>query len=504
MLKDIEPREYQKNIADSALKKGNTLVILPTGLGKTLIALIMIDKLKTEGNILFMAPTRPLAEQHFKSIKKHLDIDENEIVLINGSIKPKERIELWKKTICISTPQTAKNDIENKRLDLSKYSLCIIDEAHRSVGNYAYTFVAENTIKNNVKIIGMTASPGGDKKRIEEIMNALYIKNIEARTHDDKDVEKYVQKTNMKWIFIELNIEMKEAVKYLKEMYKEYLEILQKFGIFIRIPSKVELIKAQKRILKIETNSKYAAMSYYSSIFNLSHLIELLETQGITTFENYLNKMKYEKTSKGVERVLRDYRLKIAENLLKNKEHPKVQELINILERNKGKTAIVFAQYRDQIIYLTKILNQNNITAKEFMGQKKGFTQKDQKRIIEEFKNKEFDVLCCTSVGEEGLDLPSVDLVIFYEPTPSAIRSIQRRGRTGRHKEGEVIILITKNTQDEAFYWASKKKENKMKKIIKEMSKNNEIISKNETLNETKPIIENKKPKKKQASILDF
>ncbi len=493
MLKDIKPREYQKNIAESALKKGNTLVILPTGLGKTLIALIMIDKLNTKGNILFMAPTRPLAEQHYKSITKQLDIDTENITLINGSIKPKERKELWKKTICICTPQTAKNDIENKRLDLTKYSLCIIDEAHRSVGNYAYTFVAENAIENKVKIIGMTASPGGDKKRIKEIMDALHITNIEARTHDDKDVEQYVQKTNISWEFIELPNEIKEAITYLKQMYKEYLETLKKFGIYIRIPSKVELIKAQRKIQTIETNSKYAAMSFYSSIFNLAHAIELLETQGIVAFNSYVYKMRYEKTSKGVERVLRDHRFKIAENLIKNKEHPKVPKLVEILKQNNG-TAIVFAQYRDQVQYLVKRLNTENINAKEFMGQKKGFTQKDQKRIIEEFRNKEFQVLCCTSVGEEGLDLPSVDLVIFYESTPSAIRSIQRRGRTGRHKEGKVIILITKNTQDEIFYWASKKKEKKMKKIISEMS--------NKTSYAPKP--ETKKQKKKQASILDF
>ena len=503
MLKNIKPREYQKNIAESALKKGNTLIILPTGLGKTLVALLAIEKLIKKGNILFMAPTRPLAEQHFKTIKEHLNIEEDEIVLINGSIKPKERIELWKKTICICTPQTAKNDIEKMRLNLSNYSLCIVDEAHRSVGNYAYTFVSENATKNNVKIIGMTASPGGDKKRINEIMDALYTTNIEARTHDDLDVKQYVQKTNISWEFIQLDKEMKESIKYLKEMYKEYLETLNKFGIFIRLPSKVELIKAQKRIQNIETNSKYAAMSYYSSIFNLVHLIELLETQGIVAFNSYLYKMRYEKTSKGVERVLRDHRLKIAESLLKNKEHPKIQKLIDILKENNG-TAIVFAQYRDQIIHLVKRLSECGIKAKEFMGQKKGFTQKDQKRIIEEFKNREFDVLCCTSVGEEGLDLPSVDLVVFYEPTPSGIRSIQRRGRTGRHKEGKVIILITKNTQDEAFYWASRKKENKMKKIISDMSAKTSETSllkiKERKLKENPK----KKQKKKQSSIFDF
>ena len=496
MLKGIKPREYQENIAKSVLEKGNTLVVLPTGLGKTLIALIVMDKMPTKGNILFMAPTKPLAEQHAVSIKKHLSIDEEEIALITGTIKPKDRIELWKKKICICTPQTARNDLMKERLDLDNFVLCVIDEAHRSVGNYAYTYVAEKCWDRNIKILGMTASPGGEKKRIKEIMKALHITNIEARTHGDIDVEKYVQKTKTSWRFIELPKEMKEARDYLKEMYKDYLETLKKFGIFIRIPSKTELIKAQKRIQKIESNSKYAAMSFYSSIFNIVHLIELLETQGVVAFNSYLHKIRYEKNSKGVARVLMDYRLKLAESLIKNSEHPKLSQLIDILERNPDKTAIVFAQYRNQIEFIVKKLKENGINAKKFLGQKKGFTQKDQKRIIEEFRNNNFRVLCCTSVGEEGLDLPSVDLVIFYEPIPSAIRTIQRRGRTARTRAGEVVILITKNTQDEIFYWASQKRERKMRKIISEMGSEDKTAIKKK--------MQEKMQKKVQKNISDF
>ena len=46
--------------------------------------------------------------------------------------------------------------------------------------------------------------------------------------------------------------------------------------------------------------------------------------------------------------------------------------------------------------------------------------------------------LVATSIAEEGLDIPEVDLVVFYEPIPSEIRYIQRRGRTGRKTAGNV------------------------------------------------------------------
>ena len=53
-------------------------------------------------------------------------------------------------------------------------------------------------------------------------------------------------------------------------------------------------------------------------------------------------------------------------------------------------------------------------------------------------------------------------MVIFYEPVPSAIRSIQRRGRTGRQEKGRVIILMAKGTRDEAYRWVAHHKEKKM------------------------------------------
>jgi Fanconi anemia group M protein len=98
-----------------------------------------------------------------------------------------------------------------------------------------------------------------------------------------------------------------------------------------------------------------------------------------------------------------------------------------------------------------------------------GLSQDEQKQIIEDFRNKEYNFLVCTSVGEEGLDIPSVDMVVFYEPVPSEIRKIQREGRTGRKRAGKVVVLITKNTMDESRYWASHYKQKRMRKALEDM-----------------------------------
>jgi Fanconi anemia group M protein len=156
-----------------------------------------------------------------------------------------------------------------------------------------------------------------------------------------------------------------------------------------------------------------------------------------------------------------------------NIEHPKVNEIINIVKRQLSEKPdskiIVFTHYRDTSAYICNELEKvQNVKPARFIGQAikegdKGLTQKEQAKIIKKFKEEEYNVLIATSVAEEGLDIPSCDLVVFYEPIPSEIRAIQRRGRTARKMAGKVIILITKGTPDEGYYWSAKRKEKRMK-----------------------------------------
>jgi ERCC4-related helicase len=133
--------------------------------------------------------------------------------------------------------------------------------------------------------------------------------------------------------------------------------------------------------------------------------------------------------------------------------------------------ALVFTHYRDSATKVIEILNEGRIKAARFVGQAKmefdiGMSQEEQSTVLESFRNGEFDVLVATSIAEEGLDIPEVDLVVFYEPIPSEIRYIQRRGRTGRKSAGSVVILAAKDTIDERYLYASKRRTEKMKEIL--------------------------------------
>jgi len=463
----LTPRAYQLAIFESAMQHGNTLVVLPTGLGKTLIALMLIKEKMKEGRCLFLTPTKPLAKQHADSIKKVLELDDAHVSLVTGEMAPSKRRAEYEKDVIVSTPQTIRNDIENKRFG-TNYKLIIVDECHRAVGDYAYTNIAKE-LKDTALIVGLTASPGGKRERIKEVMDNLFISNIEIRTASDPDVSPYVQKSNIKWLPIDLSPTLKLIKKELDQIVSKYAKRLGEMGFPPPIKHKGKFLELRQRILNIPHNIKYPALVQYSVLLHALHMSELLETQGVYPLLRYIDKVA-EKETKSAGILLREPGIaKVRELAASGEEHPKLKKLVELLNGMAGKKVIVFVQYRDQIKKIEETLKANGIRANQFVGKKDGVTRKIQEATIADFRDGKFDVMVSSCIGEEGLDIPKVDSVIFYEPIPSEIRSIQRRGRAARLQEGEIIILMTKDTRDEFYYWSSKRKEQRMKEILGQM-----------------------------------
>jgi ERCC4-related helicase len=487
----IERREYQYNIAASA-KNASTLVVLPTGMGKTIIALLVIahELTKKDNTILFLAPTKPLVNQHAQSLNAALTLDDA-VAVFTGEVSPEKRIELWKtKRIIVSTPQVIENDLISRRYDLSKTTRIIFDEAHRATGNYSYVFIADMYKKQHGDrlSLGMTASPGNNLSEILEVCKNLEITNIEIRTKIDPDVRPYVHDLDIKWKEISLPSEFSYTLQLLRRALAERLSILKKIGMIdsasVTEINRKKLLEVQQRIQsELQTNptlsqTLYKAASVQNAAMKLAHAIELLQTQGVNALIQYFSRIGTEAGSKGGSKasrdIMRDPNILEAIAYVKslNIEHPKVQEIVTIvkeqLTRNRESKIIVFTHYRDTSLYILKQLEHVPIARPvRFIGQArkendKGLTQKEQIDIIRRFKEDEYNVLIATSVAEEGLDIPSTDLVVFYEPVPSEIRTIQRKGRTARKMAGKVIILIAKGTPDEAYYWSSRQKERRM------------------------------------------
>ncbi|MEM3585876.1 MAG: DEAD/DEAH box helicase [Candidatus Jordarchaeaceae archaeon] len=496
----IEYRLYQEIITASCVER-NSLVVLPTGLGKTLIACMVTAfrlQMFNDAFVIFLAPTRPLVLQHVETFRSILKIDEKDIVVFTGEISPQERIEKWRSAkVVLATPQIVENDIVTGRVDLKKCVLLIIDEAHRAVGNYSYVFVAEQYLKqaSNPLILGLTASPGVDKEKIEEVCENLAIRNIEVRTEKSPDVLPYIKEIKMDWIIVTLPPSFLEIKKILENSLVKRLKIVKEKGLLesynIKTVSRKQLILIQNQLAKERQNQPEAfeLMAKVAAAIRITHALELLETQGLEALQNFFFKLeersKLTGSPRGVKDLLMDddiaaVRIKI-KNLIESRvKHPKIEKMLQIVEEQLSEKPnsriIIFTQYRDSAGKLNEILQGENYQAERFVGQAnkigdKGLSQKQQAEIIEKFKQGIYNILVATSVAEEGLDISECDLVIFYDAVPSAIRYIQRKGRTGRKRPGRVALLITKGTRDEAYYWSAKKKEREMKSTIKVIAK---------------------------------
>jgi len=481
----IESRLYQKNIVNSVLKKGNSLIILPTALGKTIIAVILSAHAlcdSADSKVLIVAPTKPLAMQHYETFKSALELPEDEFILLTGSIKIGERPDLWENARVISaTPQTIRNDLKKGKITMDKVSLLIVDESHHSVKSYSYVDVARLYVEQSKKplIIGLTASPSIEK--IKEVSKNLYIKNIETRTEQDEDVIPYIQKKEIERVFVELPQEFQE----IRTILRTYMDtIFQKLKdanlVYSTSMRKGDILKLQKSLI---SSKNFHGIILTTALIKAWYAVEMLETQGISSLHTYFEKIKNDTRRTSV-KLTKDLKraMELADALYnEGREHPKMEKLkevlANELEKNPNIQGIIFAHFRDSTQkIINAIENIPGVRPIRFVGQASkqgdiGLSQDEQKQIIEDFRNKEYNFLVCTSVGEEGLDIPSVDVVVFYEPVPSEIRKIQREGRTGRKRAGKVVVLITKKTMDESRYWTSHYKQKKMRETLENMKK---------------------------------
>jgi ERCC4-related helicase len=487
-IKGFTPRNYQEEITKTATNN-NTLVVLPTGTGKTSIAILTaINKLnQSSSNVLILTPTKPLSAQIQKEFIEKTNIPEDQIMLLTGAIPPKQRQELWEQAmVTIATPQTIQKDLENDRISLSPTSLLVIDECHRSRENFANTKVA-NFYQQQAKsptILGLTASPGGDKNKIEEIKNNLFIEAVEIRT--EEDIKEFIQKKDISWLEVTLPKEIKQVNDLIKKTYKNKLKDLRKIGFTkpVSIISKGDLIRLQVK-LRTEISKKnpttFYGLSLTALLIKLDYACELLETQGLTSLQNFFNKLEAE-TTKAAATILNMTEIQkaiaITKDLIKKEiKHPKLYMLKGLIKRelkNKKAKIIVFANYRDTIDEIVEFLKQEEeILPTKLIGQKSGLTQKEQIETIKQFSEGTYNTLICSSIGEEGIDIKGATTAIMYDQGKSSeIRKIQRAGRVARLETGKIISLLTKDTREIAYYWSSKRKENQMKNILTKMQNN--------------------------------
>jgi Fanconi anemia group M protein len=515
----MEVRLYQQLILNTAAK-ANTLVVLPTGTGKTNVAVMLaaIRLMKfPSSKVLMMAPTRPLAMQHCQTFKRLMTLSQENFKALTGHVPPAERERVWREArLIFATPQVVERDLIAGRLALADFSLIVFDEAHRAVKNYPYGFIAERYVRaaRNPLILGLTASPGAEPSRIDGVKRSLFIERIEIRSERDEDVRPYLQPIEVEWRRVGLPKTFIDVKRLLERQLKELLLILRKHAFISSIQrvGKRDLLRVQEQIREsmreFEPNPPehfYTCLVAQAAALRLCHAVELLETQGLTSLKHYLSRLMRKSNMPGCPRAIKllassprvQQAFHIVRRLRGQVEHPKIKEALRVLKeqftRQPSSKAIVFAHYRDSANMLVGTFSKlNGIRAVKFIGQAKregeeGLTQREQKQILERFRAGDINVLVATAVGEEGLDIPSVDLVLFYEAVPSEIRLIQRRGRTGRTRPGRVVVLLAKGTRDEAFFWSAMHKEQQMREALGEYGEGEPMAKEQRVIEEFTP-----------------
>lgn len=528
----IEPREYQLTIANNCLNR-NSLVIIPTGLGKTIIAAILTAKTfelyPSDHKIILMAPTKPLITQHAQNFHKFIRFpqgqkNDSDETILTGSISPEARQEIYEgNKLLFYTPQTLRNDLLQERYDLKDVCMIIYDEAHRASGNYAYCDIARiyKEVNPDGKTLGLTASPGSNKEKIETLCRNLNIPsgNIELRTRNDQDVRPYLHRMEIESIGVKMNSLMHEILRDLNSLYKEKLGSLIRLGILdekgwnINRISRKNLIEINRNILTKINNKKrqpygdnrnlYKALSINAEAMRLGHMISVVEGQGLDVLMEYFDKIHKESQKSNASKAVRNlvhhplmHRTKKSLLSAKNIDpelliHPKYFKLRDLLEKqlhdNPNSKILVFAKLRDTVRQMTSNLEKiDGIRPVRFVGQSskgkkdKGLSQKNQVKIIEQFKQGTHNVLVSTNVAEEGLDIAECDLVVFYDTVASEIRLIQRRGRTARERDGRVIILYCKDTSDEIYLHIALQRLKRMRETLKKKTqhpKNHKLTS---------------------------
>ncbi|MCS7138931.1 MAG: helicase-related protein [Crenarchaeota archaeon] len=489
LIKDgkIRARNYQLDISCKALTD-NTLVVLPTGLGKTVIALLVVaEKLRrNEGVCVIMAPTKPLIEQHYQFFKDCLKIETSFLVLWTGETPSRDRV-FKSYGVIFATPQLFRNEILKGRVQLNKIVLMVFDEAHRAKGNYAYITIAQRyqTECPSPLILGLTASPGSKREDIEVLMKNLFIKNLEFRTRSDKDVAPYVKKIDYKLVPIPLSPLVKEARSLIQSFISEQISQALKVFPWDKKPKSfseiTEMINAIKSRPFLDNPDLLEALKSLARARYLITALERLDLLGSKYFLQFVSRLiertKRPGSPKYLAQIVNDKRILDAIELLKlHKDNAKLSKLIELSKREFEfgvKRIIVFVSYRAASKEVEKELSSiEGFKVARLIGQAsrtgdRGQTQKEQEDIISRFRRGEFNILIATQVGEEGLDISSSDTIIFYDNTPSGIRFIQRVGRTGRNAPGKVYILYFQGTRDEQYLWIARRREKKMVEEIK-------------------------------------
>ena len=495
-------RGYQKRIVEN-VKNENSLVVLPTGSGKTLIAATIIAHVKKREDddrmLLMLVPKRILVEQQAIEIKSHFPH-----LYVRGYCKGKWLLETEKRNldVIVATPESIlRLFTQDDQYSFCRCSLIIFDEIHHTNGSDPYVQIASAisaaiaTSEKTTQILGLTAmvtyedSHEVAKKKLATLLHKFNITNIQTAPKEELEASGLMQDTTTKlhqvgtrngyfeWYQPEPVAEIDSAVGM--NCYQEFsirLELEKLHPWTITIEKLIRQIESvinfeESMLFENDKDGKRARQllgdrADCNTTLALTHLYEIAHTI-ITSCERDLELSIYhwrmcedqisllseeEKLTKSYEQFVEEgNRLESDIRKGSNRLSHMCNSLVDRYENSNGDVrAILFTTRKISVYILQHALSKMEdlglsyklgiLCGAGWIGCHRKMDEEDHRETIDLFRQGKINLLIATTVAEEGLNVPDADFVIRYDAVQNPVSFVQGRGRARMEKSEQLIL----------------------------------------------------------------
>ncbi|KAF2286426.1 hypothetical protein GH714_016865 [Hevea brasiliensis] len=449
-------RSYQLEALEMALKQ-NTVLFLETGSGKTLVAIMLLRSyaylIRKPSHFIavFLVPHVVLVQQQAEAVEMHTDFNV-------GQLYGEKGVDCWdaaiwkqhleKHEVLVMTPQILLDGLKHSFFKLDLIKVLIFDECHHARGNHPYACILTEFYHRQLscgnfnlpRIFGMTASPIKSKGANSEQAYGQKIFDLENMMHS-------------KVYTCVSDSVLAEFIPFSTPKFKFYNHKDIPYAIYVSLVEKLKILKAKHECkLKqldltdsvVESTSKNISKMHSTLMYCLDELgvwlafkaAQIMSSHG--TIEHLGPKWSIGDNAKyDVDAGLLTTKIFcLIDSLL---EYSDLKDIRCIVFVERVITAIVL-QY-----LLSELLPRYNGWKSEYIaGNNLGLqtqTRKTQNEIVEEFRKGKVNIIVATSILEEGLDVPSCNLVIRFDPSATVSSFIQSRGRA-RMRNSDYLLMV--------------------------------------------------------------
>uniref|UniRef100_A0A7N6FLH4 RNA helicase n=1 Tax=Anabas testudineus TaxID=64144 RepID=A0A7N6FLH4_ANATE len=503
---NIVLRDYQEDVARPALEGKNIIICLPTGSGKTRVAVYItkqhLDSRRAEGRsgkVVVLVNKVPLVEQHYSAeflpyLKQNYKVER-----VSGDSQLKISFtEIVKKNdVVICTAQILENYLErdNKGEDegvkLSDLTLIVIDECHHTQKGGVYNHIMMRYLKqkhSNIRlkkqqkepvplpqILGLTASPGvGGATKMEKAEEHILriCANLDASKIMTRSLGEYKKEPMKTTMLVEDRKEdpFGDVIKKIMNAIHDHAQLTptcdlgsQNYEQWV-VQLEAKAAKEEDQNVRVCT----AHLRQYNEGLNLSNTIRMCDA--FSFLNQYYEEEMKKKTLPDQEHTIQitdteRFLFSLFKELQKLAENPEYEndslsklrtKILQEFSSRKEARGIIFTKTRRSAIALSQWIQENpkfadiGVKASYVIGGGdqsvvKPMTSAEQRDVLNKFRTGKVNLLIATTVAEEGLDIAACNFVIRYGLVTNEIAMIQAKGR-GRAEDSSYTLVEVKNT----------------------------------------------------------